>query len=88
MPKRISATVSEDFYEKFTEYAHRLGLNYSQFGGLCLQAGMGALVRAVFPQETLTDKNFADILKAGQELGFEFDFEKFRKEMESAKKAG
>jgi hypothetical protein len=88
MSKKIGATVSEEFYNRFTAYAKRLGLNYSQFGGLCLQAGMGAMVRAIFPEETLTEKNFVDILKAGKDLGLEIDLDKVLKELQDVKKSG
>jgi hypothetical protein len=71
--KRILVTVHRDFDEKFTAWAARLGVSKSQFGSMCLQAGMNSLVRAVAPEEGFSPEVMVKILQEAQKQGMLFD---------------
>ena len=70
---RLFITVTPDFDEKFSSWALRLGVSKSQFGNMCLQAGLSSVVRAVAPEEAFTPELLAQIIGAGQKLGVQLE---------------
>lgn len=51
---KLFIRVTKDQYERFTTWAERLGITYSQFGRMCVQAGMNAIIRALADEEVFT----------------------------------
>lgn len=66
---KLYITVTPEFYEKFRFWAKRLGLTLNNLGGMCLQAGIGSVIRAVAPEEALTPDQFAAIMEAAEGRG-------------------
>jgi hypothetical protein len=81
MSKKIGATVSDEFYNRFTAYAKQLGLNYSQLGSICLQAGFGHVQRAINPEQALSPAQIAAIIKAGKDIGLDVELDQVLKEV-------
>jgi hypothetical protein len=63
---RIFSRVTPEFYDKFCGWAAKLGFTKSQFGSLCIQAGMNAIIRAISPEESVTPETMAKIVEALQ----------------------
>lgn len=76
---KLYIKVSPEFYEKFVSWADRLGLTRSQFGNMCLQAGIGSLIRAISPEEAFTPEQLIKIIQAGEKQGVKVDFSDFTK---------
>ena len=70
---RIFVTVTPEFDAHFTGWASRLGVTKSQFGNMCLQAGLSSVVRAVAPEEAFTPELLAQIIGAGQKQGLQLE---------------
>ena len=70
---RIFVAVTPEFDERFTAWATRLGVSKSQFGNMCLQAGLSSVVRAVAPEEAFTPELLAQIILAGQKQGVQLE---------------
>lgn len=86
---KLYVRVTKDQYERFTRWAKRLGLTYSQFGNMCIQAGMGALIRAVAPEEAFSPAQLLSIIREAQKQGVQMDFSNFLlKEKEDDKGKG
>ena len=76
---RLFITLTTDFDEKFSAWADRLGVTKSQFGNMCLQAGINSLIRAVAPEEAFTPEQIVKIMDAAKKQGAELDFSDFVK---------
>lgn len=74
---KLYVRVTKDQYERFTGWAKRLGLTYSQFGNMCIQAGMGALIRAVAPEEAFTPAQLLSIFREAEKQDVQLDFSDF-----------
>lgn len=71
---RLFITVTPEFDEKFSSWAERLGVSKSQFGNMCLQAGLNSLIRAVAPEEAYSPEVIIRILEEARKQGFQMDF--------------
>jgi hypothetical protein len=60
---KLYIRVSKDFYEKFEKWAVRLRMTRSQFGNVCVMAGLGQMIRAVAPEEAISPAMWAKILE-------------------------
>lgn len=76
---RIFVAVTPEFDEHFTGWATRLGVSKSQFGNMCLQAGLNSLIRAVAPEEAFTPEMIVKIMEAAKKQNIEIDFSDFQK---------
>jgi len=76
---RIFVTVTPEFEKRFIDWATRLGVTKSQFGNMCLQAGLSSVVRAVAPEEAFTPELLAQIIGAGQKQGIQLELSDFVK---------
>lgn len=76
---RISVAITPEFDEKFTVWAKRLGVSKSQFGNMCMQAGLNSLVRAVSPEEAFAPEMIVKIMEAAQKQKVQLDFNDFQK---------
>lgn len=77
---RIFVTVTPEFEEKFTSWAARLGVSKSQFGNMCLQAGLNSLVRAVAPEEAYSPAVIVRILEEAKKQGFQLNLSDFKEQ--------
>ena len=74
MAKRLSVRVSDELGVSIEKYANEFGVTQSQFSGMCIQAGLGAILRAVKPEESIPVETWALIVQEieklkGQEKG-------------------
>ena len=74
---RIFIDVTPDFDQKFTDWASRLGVSKSQFGNMCLQAGLGSMVRAVAPEESFSPEMMIKIMQEAMKQNVQLDFNDF-----------
>lgn len=74
---RLFITVTPEFDERFTGWADRLGVSKSQFGNMCLQAGLNSLIRAVAPEEAFTPDMIVKIMEAAKKQDIQLDFTNF-----------
>jgi hypothetical protein len=65
--------VTREFDDRFTSWAKRLGLTKSQFGNMCIQAGMSAIIRAVSPEDAFTPDQLVAIIKAAEKQGLQLE---------------
>jgi hypothetical protein len=79
--EQIYARVKPELYEEFSSWADKLGLTLSQFGNLCIQAGMRQIVRSVYPEKALTTEQWAQVFAVMGEKG-EIDREKMLEVLE------
>lgn len=63
MAKRLSVRVSDELGVNIEKYANEFGVTQSQFSGMCIQAGLGAILRAVKPEEAITVEKWALIVQ-------------------------
>jgi len=75
---KIFVTVTADFDAKFTGWAKRLGVSKSQFGNMCIQAGMNSLIRAVAPEEAFSPEMIVQIMSAAKKQNIQLDFNDFK----------
>jgi len=68
MAKRLTIRVSDDIGEQVQKYALQFGVTQSQFGGMCVQAGLGTILRAVKPEESIPPETLARIIQEVQKL--------------------
>lgn len=61
MAKRINVRVSDDVALLVAKWAKELGVTQSQLGGMAIQAGLGAILRAVKPEEAIPAETWAKI---------------------------
>lgn len=61
MAKRLSVRVSDELGVSIEKYAVQFGVTQSQFSGMCIQAGLGAILRAVKPEESVPVEYMAKI---------------------------
>lgn len=76
LPK-IFIAVTPEFEQRFTGWAIRLGLTKSQFGNMCLQAGLNNLIRAVAPEEAFTPEMLVKIIQEASKQNVQLDFGDF-----------
>ncbi len=62
MAKRLSVRVSDQLGLNIEKYAQEFGVTQSQFSGMCIQAGLGAILRAVKPEEAIPVETWAQIV--------------------------
>lgn len=74
---KLYITTTREIFDRFSEMANRLGLSRSQFGSMCIQAGMSAVIRAVYPEEAFTSDQIVSIIQAAQKKGVQLDFTDF-----------
>jgi hypothetical protein len=75
--RKLFITVTREFDDKFTSWAKRLGLTKSQFGNMCVQAGLNSLIQAVSPVEAFSPEQLVAIVEAAQKQGKQVDFSDF-----------
>lgn len=63
MAKRLSVRVSDQLGKKIEKYADEFGVTQSQFSGMCIQAGLGQILRAVKPEESIPVETWAQIVQ-------------------------
>lgn len=68
MAKRFTVRVSDELGVTVQKYAHEFGVTQSQFGGMCIQAGLGAILRAVKPEESIPTETWAKIVREVEKL--------------------
>lgn len=73
LPK-LAISVTFEFDERFSSWAKRLGITKSQFGNMCLQAGMNSLIRAVAPEEAFTPEMLVKIIQEASKQNVQLDF--------------
>lgn len=61
--KRVWGTVTDETMNKINVWSDRLGLHKSQFVNMCIQAGIGSIIRAVAPEEALSPDQWSEIIK-------------------------
>lgn len=76
LPK-VFVSVTPEFDERFTNWSKRLGVSKSQFGNMCLQAGMNSLIRAVAPEEAFTPEMLVKIIQEASKQNVQLDFGDF-----------
>lgn len=59
---RIWGTVSPERYDKLRAWADELGLQFSQYVGLCTWLGAKQLQRSISPEEVITPDMWAQII--------------------------
>lgn len=64
MAKRVYARVSDEVAEKVVMYSGKYGLTQSQLYGMAIQAGLGAIIRAINPEDVMTPEQWAKLVKA------------------------
>jgi hypothetical protein len=74
---KLYIRVTPEFYAKFKGWAERLGLNMNQFGNMCIQAGIGSIIRAVSPEDAFTPEQIVAIMKAADRKGIDLTFTDF-----------
>ena len=81
MTKRIFISMSDETGQKVADWAKRLGVSQSQLASMSMQAGLGAILRTVAPEEAISPEIWARILMAGQQIGLDLqdvDIEKIK----------
>lgn len=68
MAKRITARVSDDLGEMIKKYADEFAITQAQFAGICIQAGLGTILRAVKPEEAIPIETWAKIISEVEKL--------------------
>jgi hypothetical protein len=63
MAKRLSVRVSDVLGVQIEKYAEEFGVTQSQFSGMCIQAGLGAILRAVKPEDSIPVGTWAAIVQ-------------------------
>jgi hypothetical protein len=75
---RISIAITPDFDDKFKNWAKRLGVSKSQFGNMCMQAGLNSLIRAVSPEEAFSPETIVKVIEAARKQNVQLDFNDFQ----------
>jgi hypothetical protein len=75
---KIFVRVTEETYNRFSEWAARVGLTKSQFGNLCIQAGLSAVVQAVSPADAFSPDQLVAIIEAAKKKGLDIDIEQLK----------
>ena len=63
MAKRLSVRVSDEVGGLIEKYSAEFGVTQSQFSGMCIQAGLGSILRAVKPEEAIPVEKWAQIVQ-------------------------
>jgi len=63
MAKRLSVRVSDEVGGLIEKYSTEFGVTQSQFSGMCIQAGLGSILRAVKPEEAIPVEKWAQIVQ-------------------------
>lgn len=70
---RIWSNVTPELYEELSKWATRLGLTKAQLVNICVQAGLGSVIRAIAPEESIPPVILAEIIKSLEEKGVPID---------------
>lgn len=73
MPRRVVARVADETADKIAYWADRMGVSQSQLASICIQAGLGSVIRAISPEEAFTPEQLAKIIKAAEKEGIKFE---------------
>lgn len=68
MAKRLNVRVSDELGVLIEKYASEFGVTQSQFSGMCIQAGLGSILRAVKPEEAISVEKWAQIVQEVERL--------------------
>lgn len=68
MAKRFTVRVSDEIGQKIVEMSKEYGITQSQLGGMAIQAGLNAIVRAVKPEQALSPEIWAKIAHEMEKL--------------------
>lgn len=68
MAKRLNVRISDELGLLIEKWSKELGVTQSQLGGMAIQAGIGALLRAVKPEEAVPAETWAKIVHEMQKL--------------------
>lgn len=75
-PHRMNLFIAEDQNEKLEKWSNRLAISKSNLINLAIRAGLDSIIRAVEPAESLTDEQWARILKMTNGEGVDLGTEK------------
>jgi hypothetical protein len=75
---RFTVSLTPEFNDEFGGWAARLGVSKAQFAGMCMQAGLGSVIRAVAPQEAFTPKQMVKIMQEASRQGIDLTFQDFK----------
>jgi len=68
MAMRFSVRVSDDLGEQIKRYSKEWALTQSQLAGMAIQAGLGSILRAVKPEESIDIETWAKIIKEVEKI--------------------
>jgi len=71
--ERLYVYLNPDAMEKFRDYSKRLGLTLSQFGNLCITAGMNSITRILEPEKVLSVEDWQRVIEASKRAGLKED---------------
>lgn len=75
MSDRTTARVSDEIKGKLKEWSKKLGVTESQLAGMAITAGLGAILRAVSPEDAVSPELLAKVTLAMNQLN-EADLQK------------
>lgn len=70
---RFTLRITKELNEKLTGWSNRLGISKAQLANMAIQAGLGSIIRAVAPEESMSADKWAEIIKAAQEKGVQIE---------------
>ena len=88
MTKRKMITITDELDEKIVGWSKRLGVSQSQLLVMSIQSGLGNILRAFAPEESVSPEMWAKIIKAAQDMGLELKGEMVEKGFEASNEAG
>jgi len=68
MAMRLTVRVPDEIGEQLDKYSKEWALTKSQLAGMAIQAGMGGILRAVKPEESIPPEMWAKITKEIEKL--------------------
>lgn len=68
MAMRLTVRVPDEIGEQLEKYSKEWALTKSQLAGMAIQAGMGGILRAVKPEESIPPEMWAKITKEIEKL--------------------
>lgn len=66
---RINIYIAEDQNEKLDKWSKRMAISKTNLINLSIRAGLDAIIRAVEPAESLSEEQWAKILKSMENSG-------------------
>lgn len=61
--KRVQIRVPEEQWTKLKFWSNKFGITMSQLGGMAVQGGLDAIIRAISPMDSLTSQQLADLVE-------------------------